>query len=52
MPYLFPFQIEHVYWIMLLIVALVVTTEKLRNPRTQWRSRDDQVAWRQREGGR
>lgn len=43
---------DNFYWFMLLFVALVIATERIRHPHTQWRSRDDQIAWGQREKGR
>lgn len=41
-------RLEHTYLILILFVALVVTTEKLRNPKRKLRNRSDRVAWGQR----
>jgi hypothetical protein len=41
-------RLEHSYLIMILMVALVVSTEQLRNPKRKLRNRSDRAAWGQR----
>jgi hypothetical protein len=46
--FLSPHRLEHSYLIIMLVIALVVVTEKLRNPRRKLRNRSDRIAWGQR----
>jgi hypothetical protein len=46
--FLSPHRLEHAYLIIMLVIALVVVTEKLRNPRRKLRNRSDRIAWGQR----
>jgi hypothetical protein len=43
-----PRRLEHAYLIIMLVIILVVVTEKLRNPRRKLRNRSDRIAWGQR----
>lgn len=46
--FLTPYRLEHGYLIIMLFILLVVSTEKLRNPKRKLRNRSDRIAWGQR----